>query len=83
MTAARQQVVAEPRSQETRAAQVLAMASRDPNLPFDRVAIAERVKKRLTEDEDDDATSAPYFGRQLRASLVALQEYADEFDREG
>jgi hypothetical protein len=78
-----QEDISMPRLQDTLAAQVLAMASRDPNLPLDRIAIVERVKKRLTEDEDDDATPAPYFGRQLRACLVALQEYADEFDCEG
>ena len=32
--------------------------------------------------EDEDGSSTTYFGSQLRASLIALQEYADEFDRE-
>jgi hypothetical protein len=82
MTAARTQIVTEPRTQETRPAQVLAKAG--PPLPEQRagrIPIADRVSKRMAENEDGSSTT--YFGSQLRASLMALQEYADEFDREG
>jgi hypothetical protein len=41
--------------------------------------MAERVRDLMV----TDTTPAADVASQLRASLVALQEYADEFDREG
>ena len=74
--------MSEPHPQESRISEVLAPPSQSaPSAWPDRIPVAERVRARLAEDDDGAPTS--YFGRQLQMSLLALQEYANEFDREG
>jgi hypothetical protein len=72
--------VNEPRLQDSRVGEVLVQpASSLPDLRASRIPMADRVRGLLA----SDATPAGDVGFQLRASLVALREYADEFDREG
>jgi hypothetical protein len=81
MTDARAPVVAEPRSQDTRLAQVF--GSKTPEIGGDkRIAIHKRVAKLMTSAEREAPLSS-YLAREFRRSVLTLQEYAREFDGEG
>jgi len=74
----------EPRTDDTRTARVLAAKAStvvEHAAGELRIAIAQRVAERMARQED--IAPAGYYGQELRRSLITLQEYADEFDREG
>ena len=74
----------EPRTDDTRTARVLAAKTSavvEHAAGELRIAIAQRVAERMA--RQDDIAPAGYYGQELRRSLITLQEYADEFDREG
>jgi hypothetical protein len=80
ITEARAPVVAEPRSQDTRVAQVL--GTKTPEVAeAKRLGTYARVAKLMAKPENDWPTS--YFGRELQRSLLTLQDYARQFDDEG
>jgi hypothetical protein len=80
MIEARAPVVTEPRSQETRVAQVL--GTKTPEVAeAKRLGTYARVAKLMAKPEEDWPTS--YFGRELQHSLLTLQDYARQFDDEG
>jgi hypothetical protein len=77
---ARAPVVTEPRTQDTRLAQVF--GTKTPEVAeAERLATYARVAKLMAKPQEDWPTS--YFGRELQRSLLTLQDYARQFDDEG
>ena len=80
MIEARAPVVTEPRTQDTRLAQVF--GNKTPEIGRDqRIAINKRVAKLMARAERE-APLNDYLAREFRRSVLTLQEYAREFDLE-